>query len=317
MPPGFTLPVGNVFTVSPDFGTGRTWQNNVQVERSFGRSYYGSVGYVYVKGDNLPVVNNINLINPIGTLADGRPIYNTAVNAGTRLDPRFNQILEVQSIGESDYNALQFQLGKRMRGGLSFDVTYTYGKGTDTAPLVSALSVTGDDARSDPTNLARDKGPNLMDTRHNFAGSIIANPTVAVSNRLLSAILNNNQVGILMQFNSGLPFNVRSNLDLNGDGDAANDRPLFIDRNSVYLPARYNVDLRYSRFVPIAGSIRAEVLAEFKNVFNTVQTAGVNRVIQTNTAGEPLVAIPTNGDGFVPTSGYEQRQFQLGFKVYF
>jgi len=223
----------------------------------------------------------------------------------------------VQSIADSEYKALQMQFGRRMNAGLQFELSYTYGKGTDTAPLISALSVQGDDPRSDPSNLDRDKGPNLMDVRHNFAGTIIASPHVNVSNHVLNAIANNNQVGILLQLNSGLPFNVRANQDLNNDGDNTNDRPLFVGRNSVYLPARYNADLRYSRFVPIRGPIRAEVLAEFKNIFNKVQTSSVTRIVQTDTAGNPLAPIPTSGSNFLPAAGYEQREFQLGFKIYF
>ena len=53
----------------------RTLQNNVQLDRAIGRNYSASVGFVYVKGYHLPVVTNINLINPIGMLADGRPIF--------------------------------------------------------------------------------------------------------------------------------------------------------------------------------------------------------------------------------------------------
>jgi len=317
LPAGFTLPTQSIFTVSPDFQVGRTFQNNVQVERSFGRDFYGAVGFVYVRGDELPVANYINVINPIGVLADGRPIYSSTVSADTRLDPRFNRITEVQSVGESSYKALQLQVGRRLNAGLQFDVTYTYAKGVDTAPLISTLSVQGDDPRSDPSNLQRDKGPNLMDLRHNFSGTILVSPHVSSGNPVWNTIANNNQVGILLQLNSGLPFNVRTNRDLNGDGDATNDRPLFVGRNSVYLPARYNIDLRYSRFVPIRGSVRAEILAEFKNIPNIVQTSAVNRIVTTDALGNPLASIPTSGDGFSPSAGYEQREFQLGFKVYF
>ena len=59
------------------------------------------------------------------------------------------------------------------------------------------------------------------------------------------------------------------------------DRPLFVGRNSLYLPARYNVDARFSRFIPLGGTRRLEVAAEFKNLFNTVQTSAVNRIIPT------------------------------------
>ena len=35
------------------------------------------------------------------------------------------------------------------------------------------------------------------------------------------------------------------------------------------------------------------------------------------TTGAPTVTLPANGNALVPTSGYEQRKFQLGFKLFF
>jgi len=110
--------------------------------------------------------------------------------------------------------------------------------------------------------------------------------------------------------------NIRSNLDLNGDG-VLSDRPLGVDRNSLYLPVRRNMDLRYTRSIPIRGSVRGQVIAELKNVFNTQQMAGINTVVVTDAAGNPTTAIPTDPYGFPGASGYEQRKFQLGFKVRF
>jgi len=315
LPPGFTLPRQSITTVDPDFQVARTWQNNVQYERAFGASFYGSAGYAFVQGDLLPVIVNINPINPVGQLADGRPVFSTIINADTRLDPRFNQINVVQSRGTSTYNALTLQFGRRLTNGVQFDVNYTLGKGTDNAPLTSALSVQGDDGVSDPTNLDRDKGPNLLDTRHSFAGSVVLQPRFDVEG-VLGAIVNGNQLGLMMQVNSGLPVNLRSGTDLNGDGLLA-DRPLFVGRNSLYLPARYNVDARLSRFIALGGHRRLEVAAEFKNVFNTVQTSSVNRVIATNALGQATGTLPTSSSELQPTGGYEQRQFQLGFKFHF
>ncbi len=316
LPPGFVLPRQSITTVDPDFQVARTWQNNVQYERAFGQNFYGSAGYTFVKGNLLPVIVNINPINPIGQLADGRPVFSPTINDATRLDPRFNQINVVQSRGDSTYNAATLQFGKRLSGGIQFDVNYTLGKGTDNAPLTTALSVQGDDGVGDPTNLDRDRGPNLLDTRHSFAGSVIVQPTFAVDG-LAGAIVNGNQLGLMMQFNSGLPLNLRSATDLNGDGVLA-DRPLFVGRNSLYLPARYNVDARFSRFIALGGARRLEVAAEFKNLFNTVQTSAVNRILPTNALGELTGgALPTSSSQLQPTAGYEQRQFQLGFKFYF
>jgi hypothetical protein len=263
-------------------------------------------------------VNNINLINPVGALADGRPIYSTAVSAATRMDPRFNQINTMQSVGDSTYSGLTFQLTRRFSGGIQFDVNYTIAKGEDNAPLTSTLSVQGDDGRSDPSSLDRDKGPNIMDTRHSFSGSFVMKPEYKGQNGAARAILNDNQFGFMLMLNSGLPQNIRSNRDLNFDGILA-DRPLGVARNSIYLPARYNVDFRYSRFFPFGGSRRAEVLLELKNLFNNQQTSALPRIVTTDVAGNPATPIPPDGSSFpvAGRSGYEARQFQIGFKFYF
>jgi hypothetical protein len=321
LPPGYTLPAQNIFTIDPGFQNGYTFQNNLQVERGLRNNLSVSLGLVYVKGYHLPVVNNINVINPIGTLADGRPIFSGAINANTRMDPRFNQINVVESIGESTYKAVTIQFARRSRG-LQFDVNYSLGKGVDNAPASGTLSFLGDGARSDPTNLDRDKGPNLLDIRHNFAGSVVASPEVNTDNAFLKALLNHNQLGLMLQFNSGLPFTITSNRDLNGDGSGS-DRPLNIGRNSMYYPNRWNVDARYSRYIPIRKSVRAEIIAEFKNIFNIVETQGVLSSVQVDTLGNPLTPIPTyvsthsKPGGFTPNGGFEQREFQIGFKLHF
>ena len=329
IPAGAATPAQTIFAPDPDLKLAYNIQNSAQYARGFGRSYNGSIGVVYNRGYNLPVISNINPINPIGFLADGRGIYSTAVNASTRLDPRFNRIDVVQSPGESTYKALLLTFAKRSANGVQYDLNYTLGKGIDNAPLAGAtLSVQGDQPRSDPQNLDRDRGPNALDTRHSVNGSIIAMSHFNHGGRALRALLSDNQVGIILQFNSGLPFTVTSNRDLNQDG-FLNDRPLDVGRNSYYLPARYNVDARLSRFIPLGASRRMEVLAEFKNIFNIVQTSGIRNGVNVDAAGNvlsPLVfgavvsgltTLPSDSSDFLPLNGYEQRKFQLGFKFAF
>ncbi len=43
----------------------------------------------------------------------------------------------------------------------------------------------------------------------------------------------------------------------------------------------------------------------------------MNATVATNALGVPTAALPTSGDQLTPTGGYEQRQFQLGFKFTF
>jgi len=244
-------------------------------------------------------------------------IHSTAINAATRVDPRFNAIFGTQAIGESTYTALTLQLTRRNTRGVQWDVAYTLGKSEDNAPIPGTLSVMGDTGgRSDPSSLDRDKGPHILDQRHTFVGSLVAEPQVDLDG-IGGAILNDNQFGVALQFASGIPVNIRSNRELNNDA-VGSDRPNGVGRNSMSLPARYNVDLRYSRLFPVRGTTRAEFLIEVKNIFNTVQWAGATTVVATDALGNPTAPIPTVVEGgFRANGGYEQRQLQLGFRVTF
>ncbi|MEO6223840.1 MAG: TonB-dependent receptor [Vicinamibacterales bacterium] len=308
-----------IFGMDPDFVSGRTWQNNIAYERALGTNYSMSVSAMYARGYTMPVISEVNFTDaPIRTLDDGRKVFSSTVNATTRVDPRYNRVRLVQSIGESWYKAATLQFGKRWNGSLQFDVNYTLAKGIDTAPLGgNTLSVQGDAARSDPFDLDRDKGPNSLDIRHTFNASIVALSNFTVANRVLHHIVNNNQVSLLVQVNSGTPIQIAGNTDLNGDG-TNNDRPLNITRNSLNLPTRKNVDARISRFVNFGRSYKVEIQAEFKNIFNWEQVSGVQTTYTVNaTTGAATVTLPNNSGALIPTSGYEQRKFQLGFKLFF
>jgi hypothetical protein len=132
---GRTAAVSNTaWTVDPDFQIARMWQNNLQLERGIGDNYSAAIGFSYTRGYNLPVVGNINLINPIGALPDGRPIFSTVLSPATRLDPRFNAIFSTQSIGDSTYKGMTLQFTRRFSRGIQWDLAYTLGKGEDNAP---------------------------------------------------------------------------------------------------------------------------------------------------------------------------------------
>jgi hypothetical protein len=304
-------------TVSRDFEVAYNWQNNLQFERQLTEQYAVSVGTSYARGYHLPVISNINLINPIARLADNRPVYSTAINATTRRDPRYNVINMVESIGDSWYRNLTLQLTGRGIKGTQFDFAYTLGKAEDNAPITGVLSVQADAGRSNPEDLDFDKGPNVLDQTHTFSGSIVSLPRYEGDNAALRGIVNGTVIGVAMQFASGVPINIRATGDVNNDG-IMSDRPAGVPRNSLRLPARYNVDLRISRQVPVART-KAEVIAEVKNVFNTVQWSSVTgQSLAVNAAtGIPLGNIPSSGDQLTPTGGYEQRQFQLGFRFIF
>jgi hypothetical protein len=317
VPPGFVLPRQSINAVDPAFRTQSAWLSNIQIERALRSDMAVSVGYVNSIGRNLPVLMDVNLIATGQTLPDGRSIYSTAVSAATRIDPTFDHINMFQSIGESTYNAFTATLTKRMTHGWQAQATYTLARGVDNAPLTGTYVVgSGDDRVSDPSNLNRDKGVTPFNQTHTFSFSTVFAPDVS-STHAGAAILNNNQLGIIVQANSGLPFNIRSTQDLNKDS-LTNDRPVGLDRNVGRLGPVFYVDLRYSRFIPIRAD-RIELFLEAKNLFNTENVAGVNRAIATDALGNPSAPILVQGDDY-PTAGktgYDQRLLQLGLKFAF
>jgi hypothetical protein len=222
----------------------------------------------------------------------------------------------VQSIGDSTFKSMTLQVSKRFTRGLTFNVQYALGKGLDNTPLMTQLTVQSEAGRSDPTNLDRDRGPNPLDIRHNFTGNIIYTSENHSSNPVVRELLSGNQIGVLLQFNSGLPINILANRDLNGDG-VSSDRPLFVARNPLYLPVRKNVDVRYTRWIPIRGGVRGEIIAELKNAFNIEQMSSITTTTAVDVAGNPLAAIPSDPYQSPNPGGFEQRKFQLGFKVRF
>ena len=312
-PAGFVLPRQSINAVDSAFRTQSAWLTNVQFERAIRNDMSVAVGYVNSTGRNLPVLMDINLIPTGALLADGRPIFSTAVNTSTRWDPAFDHINMFKSIGKAKYNAFTATFTKRMTHGWQAQATYTLAKGEDDAPLTGTYVVgSGDDRVSDPTDLAREWGVTPFNQAHTFAASTVIAPVVSAGG-FLGALANNNQLGMILQANSGLPFNIRARTDLNQDG-VTNDRPDGIERNDGRLGRVVYLDLRYSRFVPFSDLQRLELFFEAKNLFNTQNVSAVTRDVTTDASGVLTAPLPSP---FPPQSAYDQRQMQLGVKFTF
>ncbi|MBP6702830.1 MAG: TonB-dependent receptor [Vicinamibacteria bacterium] len=306
-----------VIAISPDYKTQWAVLSNIQLERALTDDIAMSVGYINSIGGNMPVLFDTNLTASGATLADGRPIYSS-----TRPNSNFNAIDVVQSTGEGTYNALTVTLNKRMRNGWQMQANYTIAKSEDNGPLPGYVLASGDDRVSDPSNLDRDKGLAPFNQTHTFALSTLLQPKVS-GDGIGAKLLNNNQLGLILQANSGLPFNIRTNRDLNNDGNATNDRPLGIGRNTGKLGSSVTLDGRYVRFFNF-GKRRLEIFGEGKNLLNRLSVSTVNRVVATDTMGNPTVAIPSSiircgSPAVTPcaTAAYDQRSLQIGAKITF
>ena len=308
LPPGTVLPQQDIYTIAKDFETMYAIHSHIQLDQAITDDLSISAGYVHSAGRHLNVYRNINPINPIGQLADGRPVFGK-----DKLYPDFGWIVIAESAGNSQYDALALQLKQRLSRGIQFSVNYTLSRGVNDAP-------DGDrefQFISDPTNRSVDLGYSSADQRHTFVMSMVAQPRFTIQNGLLHRVLNNNQFGIIATANSGDRFSVYSEHDLNNDGFDF-DRPVGFKRNSERTPNQYNLDLKYTRLIGITERYRIDVYAEFQNLFNVNNIVGYNNLSITS---DPLTG---NLIGPLPdfkarnqSVSLDSRQFQLGLKFSF
>lgn len=318
--------------ISPDFENMYAMHFQAQIEQALTENLSITTGYIHSQGRQIPVYRQINCLpisGPNSTLADGRPVYGTRTTAANgnvtvtpctnRVNPNFASIIQAESGGNSNYNALTLQLNKRFAQGYQFSFNYTLSRVRDNAPERNLQGV-GAVSQTDPSNRDFDWGYGVADQRHTFSGSFVARPQFNVENRALGYLLNNNQLGFTIFAGSGETFPITSNFDLNGDG-IANDIPVGIERNGGRAPGFFNVDARYSRVIPITERFRIELRAEATNIFNiqsivsrggTYSATNVNNSVIDPFTGQIVRTVP------ILTPGYqESRQGQFGIKFIF
>ncbi len=316
--------IQNITTIASDFENQYAIHFNAQVEQVLADDLSLTAGFIHSAGRHIPTYRSINRIKTANTLADGRPIFNIAATAvGTRVDPRFNNVLMAESVGNSSYNALTLQLNKRFAQGYQFSVNYTLSKSEDDAPEQNLVATQAGQTTlfvQDPTNRNRDFGPSLADQRHTFVMSFVGRPNFNFENKALNYLLNNNQLGIIATANSGERFNIIAGTDINGDGAPNTDNPVGIGRNSGKTPKQFNVDLRYSRYFNFTERYKLEAFGEFTNVFNINSIFQFNGLsVTTDALGNATSALPNlaNRKAANQIVSLDSRQAQIGFKFIF
>ena len=196
-----------------------------------------------------------------------------------------------------------------MTHGWQAQATYTLARGVDNAPLTGTYVVgSGDDRVSDPSNLDRDKGVTPFNQTHTFAVSTVIAPQVPAAAPARRS-LNNNQLGVIVQANSGLPFNIRSN---RRSEQGRRDQRSTERSGAQRRPARHGVQPRPALLAvhPAADGQRVELFFEAKNLFNTENMAGVNRVVDHRPLGNPTSPILIDGRR-LPDGGKERLRSAL------
>jgi len=154
-PPVLTTspPVPNIITTYPNLKTPRTYEWNVAVEQSLGRSQ--SVSFTYIGAIGRDLLRSTELFNP---------------------NKEFQAVNVTDNLATSDYHALQVRFQRRLSRGLQALASYTFSHSIDTASTDAFATYL-----NTPTSIADpkiDRGNSDFDIRHSFtAGVTYALPT--------------------------------------------------------------------------------------------------------------------------------------------
>ena len=307
-----TLPrsASTLYTITPNFKDGYAINSSFQITRQLFQNDSLTVGYANSAGRNLQFLRNMNLINPVRYLDDGRPVYGPA-GPTTRANPTYNNIA-LEDIGNnSSYNALIVNYQHRFEHGILVNASYTWSHAIDDAPEANSYDQ-GSVFISDPTNRRRDRGNAAINRPNSFTASTVWNPTVKLDNRIINYLLNNNQLTFLANMSSGDQQNITANTVLNGDS-LGTSRPLFVGRNTARTPNVYQFDLRYTRtFLKLWERFEPKFFIEVNNIFNHPNITTINTTATVNALTGAITSNPT----FAPVSTLlEGRIVQLGVRV--
>ncbi len=133
--------------------------------------------------------------------------------------------------------------------------------------------------------------------------------------------MKNSQISVILNLESGHPYNLISGQDLNLNADnPPGDRPNFLGRNVGILPGFAGLDLRFSKRVNLNEKIRLQAFLEAFNVFNRVNISEVDRVFPPDLQGN--FSLPKQSGRFIAPperfrNAFAPRQFQFGFRLTF
>ena len=193
--------------IAPDFNNMYAQDWNLTVERQVSSTVEVSVAYVGMKGTHLQLAQNVNqpfVVNDV--YQSTRPF--PALSLGSTILPSqcapphpvcpLGTINEVNSIGNSNYNALWTTVNKHFSKGLELLASYTFSKSLD----YNSLSTGETYVLQNAYNPRGDYGPSEFDVRHRFVASGFYRLPFQ-RNRAVSGW----QVGVITQAQSGNPLN--------------------------------------------------------------------------------------------------------------
>ncbi|HEX3893304.1 MAG TPA: TonB-dependent receptor [Terracidiphilus sp.] len=223
---GSTPSQNSLFSVAQNFVPSHDMNYNLQLEQSISQKVVMQLGYVGSEGRHLLSILDINQNYINGPLAGTRP-YDSSFEDGAG-NPLYSFINQIESIGTSNYNALQATIRVSSVHGLSGQGAYTWSHSNDEVTAYRGA------LPQDSTNFKGDYGPSDFDERNIFTGLLTYD---VPGSHVMPALTKGWQVNGLMTFHGGAPFSVYSSADTSGTNDG-NQRANLIPGVSPYAGYR-------------------------------------------------------------------------------
>jgi hypothetical protein len=239
----------------------------------------------------------------------------------------FGSVNAQLSDGNSNYNALKVDINRRYANNFLFLASYTWSHSIDDSSDLQTLLI--------PQNVNRfdlEKANSLFDQRHRFVFSGAANsPADWSKGSAWQKILSNFTIAPIIEFSSGRPFNIITNVDTNNDQSTQTDRPNVDSSGVLVLPVAFtagslgrnlgithnfmSIDLGITRAIRIGERARIDLIAQGFNLFNRFNEGAASPLFtDVNAFGQRA----SNGRYYSrSTAAYDPRQFQFGAKFSF
>jgi len=192
-------------TYGPNFREPMMQQWNLNLQREFGRHWLVTVGYAGSRGTHIPYLRDFNAPRFI-------PGASSVANTNQRrpLFPYFARFSSFESVASSSYNSLQASLDKRLAGGVSLLMSYTFSKALH--DMNSVLTNAG--GGQDPDNRAAEWGPSDFDRTHAFTASWIWEiPSGRFRRGPASVLFHGWQANGIWSMYSGAPLQLAASVD--------------------------------------------------------------------------------------------------------
>ena len=217
---------GSFSAVNQNLDNPRNQQWNVGLEYQAMKQLTLKASYIGTKNDHLQVTMPLNFTNAAlrpaapTSAADQAARHAQFVNffraetgsatgaPNDRIDPRFNTVTQVQSIGTSSYNALELEGIGKFGNWLTFNANYTYGHSIDDVSDVLGVLVNDTSTIANPNlPLSANRGNSQFDLRQRFVLNYVYQIPFAhhMSNGFARRVLDGWNLSGIFSAQSGLP----------------------------------------------------------------------------------------------------------------